>query len=152
VTDTTLPEAAIAYARTQVGVHEQPKGSNSGPEVDSYLAYVKAPPGDAWCAAFVSYCVHQADVDTTSTLVPSAGALRLYFRNPPLALKRPEPNCIGIIDHGHGLGHAFFIDQVDGDTCTTIEGNTDHLGGREGFEVAERERATRSITYFLRIA
>ena len=91
------------------------------------------------------------DVDTTSTLNRSAGALRLYFKNPALAIDAPEPNCIGIIDQGHGLGHAFFIETVDGDSCHTIEGNTDPAEGREGYMVAERDRATSSITYFLRV-
>src|SRR3982751_4851034 len=104
----TLPEATIAYARTQVGEEEQPRGSNSSPAIDGYLRYVDLPPGKAWCAAFVSYSVNQGAQDTgiAATLKPSGGALKLYFKNPDLALPEPEPNCIGIIDHGKGLGHA----------------------------------------------
>jgi hypothetical protein len=76
----------------------------------------------------------------------------LYFKNHPLAIDQPTDHCIGIIDHGGGLGHAFFIDTTDGTTCHTIEGNTDPQGGREGYMVAERDRPTQDITYFLRMA
>jgi hypothetical protein len=149
----TLAEATIAYARTQVGVQEHPRGSNCGPEVERYLAYVNLPKGKAWCAAFVSYCTgtSAADLSMTSTLKPSGGALALYFKNHALAIDEPIDNCIGIIDHGQGLGHTFFIETA-GDTCHTIEGNTDPAGGREGYMVAERDRPRADITYFLRIA
>jgi hypothetical protein len=149
----TLAEATIEYAKSQVGVQEHPKGSNAGPEVERYLAFVNLPPGKAWCAAFVSYCVgtSAADLSTTSTLKPSGGALALYFKNRPLAIDQPEPPCIGVIDHGHGLGHTFFIESTGGTSCHTIEGNTDPEGGREGYMVAERDRETADITYFIRI-
>ncbi|HXU61377.1 MAG TPA: CHAP domain-containing protein [Polyangia bacterium] len=149
----TLAEATIAYAKSQVGVQEHPRGSNAGPEVERYLAYVNLAPGKAWCAAFVSYCVgtSASDLSTTTTLKPSGGALALYFKNHPLAIDQPEPNCIGVIDHGKGLGHAFFVESVQDSTCHTIEGNADPAGGREGYMVAERDRHTADITYFLRI-
>jgi hypothetical protein len=149
----TLAEATVAYAKSQVGVQEHPKGSNRGPEVERYLAYVNLPAGKAWCAAFVSYCTgtSAADLSLDSTLKSSGGALALYFKNPDLAIDEPTDNCIGIIDHGGGLGHAFFIETTDGTNCHTIEGNTDPEGGREGYMVAERDRATTDITHFLRI-
>jgi hypothetical protein len=149
-----LPEATVSYARSQIGVEEHPRGSNAGPEVERYLAYVNLPKGKAWCAAFVSYCVgtSAADLSMDSTLKASGSALALYFKNPDLRLDAPTDRCIGIIDHGHGLGHAFFIETTTGDSCHTIEGNTDPAGGREGYMVAERDRPTSAITYFLTIA
>jgi hypothetical protein len=149
-----LAESTIQFALTQVGVEEEPRGSNSSPIIDGYLRYVNLPPGSAWCAAFVSFSVNQGAFATgiDSTLKPSGGALALYFKNHDLVLAHPVPNCIGIIDHGHGLGHAFFITDVQDSTVKTCEGNTDPAGGREGYEVAQRWRPTASITYFLRIA
>jgi hypothetical protein len=148
-----LPQATIDFARTQVGVEEEPRGSNSSPIIDGYLRNVDLPPGKAWCAAFVSFCVDRGafDIATTSTLKPSGGALKLYFKNPHLAIPHPEPNTIGVQDHGKGLGHVFFITDVQGGMCSTLEGNTDPQGGREGYTVAERTRATSTIDYFMRI-
>lgn len=149
----TIAEATIAYAKSQVGVQEHPRGSNAGPEVERYLAYVNLPKGKAWCAAFGSSCTgtSAADLFMTSTLKPSGGALALYFKNPDLRIDEPTANCIGVIDHRQGLGHTFFIETA-GDTCHTIEGNTDPQGRREGYMVAERDRPRADITYFLRIA
>jgi hypothetical protein len=93
-----------------------------------------------------------ADISTTSTLKPSGGALALYFKNPDLRLDEPTDRCIGVIDHGKGLGHAFVVETTTAASCHTIEGNTDPTGGREGYVVAERDRPTETITYFLRIA
>ena len=45
--------AALGVARTQIGVREDPPGSNNGREVAAYLDAVGLPPGNAWCAAFV---------------------------------------------------------------------------------------------------
>jgi hypothetical protein len=81
---------------------------------------------------------------------PRTPAGALYFKNHDLAIDEPTDNCIGIIDHAGGLGHTLFIETA-GDTCHTIEGNTDPLGGREGYIMAERDRPRADITYFLRI-
>ena len=57
-----LMMAAIAFAETQLGVEEQPKLSNRGPEVDEYLRSVGLNPVGqhySWCAAFIYYCFKQ---------------------------------------------------------------------------------------------
>lgn len=151
----TLAEATVAYAKSQVGVQEHPKGSNCGTEVERYLSYVNLPKGKSWCAAFVSYCTgtSAADLSMDSTLKPSGGALALYFKNRELAIDAPTDNCIFVIDHGGGLGHTGFVVTVNPDgTATTCEGNTDPQGGREGYMVAERTRQISDLTYFLSIA
>jgi len=53
--------AALQVAESQVGVTEQPPGSNDGPQIAMYRtatqgAYAGAP----WCAYFVSWCANQA--------------------------------------------------------------------------------------------
>lgn len=149
-----LSVATTNFASTQLGVHEQPKGSNTGPEINKYLAYVKLPPGKAWCAAFVSYCINQGatELNIDSTFKKSGSALHLVEYNPTLVIPQPTPNCIGIINHGKGLGHAFFISFLDEtNSAHTIEGNTDHLDSREGWVVGARIRPIKDITYFLRI-
>ena len=59
----SLGAQALQVAITQIGVMEKPKGSNSGPEVDAYLASVGLPPGLPWCMAFNNFCVQKAARD-----------------------------------------------------------------------------------------
>ena len=49
----------LRIAESQLGVHET-AGSNSGPEVDRYLASAGAAPGNPWCASFVTWALRQS--------------------------------------------------------------------------------------------
>ncbi|HET8922563.1 MAG TPA: peptidoglycan-binding domain-containing protein [Candidatus Acidoferrum sp.] len=60
-----LLSQALVKADLEVGVREQPLGSNRGPRVDQYLRSVGLDPTQgsfAWCAAFVYFCFNQACV------------------------------------------------------------------------------------------
>jgi hypothetical protein len=51
----------LAAAETQVGVSEQPPGSNDGPQLAVYRSAVAgAQPGEPWCAYFASWASAQA--------------------------------------------------------------------------------------------
>jgi hypothetical protein len=56
--------------------------------------------------------------------------------------------CVGIIDHGNGLGHAALIVGFDPDTgkCQTIEANTNGANSREGDGVYAKDN--RHLTDF----
>jgi hypothetical protein len=45
-----------------------------------------------------------------------------------------------IMDYGKGLGHTGIVVSVEGDSFTTIEGNTDAGGSRTGGSVCLRSR------------
>src|SRR4051812_3488029 len=52
---------ALDAARSQLGVTEQPPGSNDGPDIARYRGAVAgAYAGAPWCAYFVSWCAAQA--------------------------------------------------------------------------------------------
>src|SRR4051812_20824490 len=70
----SIPEAVLAVAKSQLGVQEHPRGSNSGPEVDRYLDFVHTRPGEPWCAAAVSWCCNRGGA---TQLRYSASAMRL---------------------------------------------------------------------------
>lgn len=141
-----LAQAAIDIARTQVGVREQPRNSNAGPEVARYLQAVGLGTGHAWCAAFVYWCLREAAVATgeTNTCLRHGGVLRQWqhavehrlarvsaadARNDPA---RVVPGMVFTMDHGAGLGHTGFVVAVRGGLLDTIEGNTDASRTREG--------------------
>lgn len=46
-------EAVLAHAHAAVGISEEPRGSNDGPELRRFLAGTGFEPGQAWCAYFV---------------------------------------------------------------------------------------------------
>lgn len=144
---TSLSQEALFVAITQVGVREEK--SNKGPEVARYLKAVGLPVGYAWCMAFVYWCTEMAanKLQQPNPLIKTAGVLdqlnRTTLRILPPRSSGIKPGDVFIMDLGKGLGHTGFIEKVNVGTFSTIEGNTNAAGSREGIEVARR---TRSIT------
>jgi hypothetical protein len=134
----TLTEAALAFAVSQIGVHEQ-GGNNTGPEVDLYLASVGLDPGFSWCASFVYYCFKQAAQQLALTNpCPKTGAgLRLWkLADTGWKDSNPVPGAIYVLDHGSGTSHVGLIETVDsGNVLTEISGNTNRSGSRNGDSV-----------------
>ncbi len=150
---------ALRIAGTQADKRVRETSRNGGPEVDVYLRSVGLGPGYAWCASFLHWCFDQGSaVCALDNPCPhTAGALRLW----DLSAKGwqvkdandVQPGDVFVIDHGHGLGHAGFIEsRKDDDSFWTIEGNTNPGGSREGDGVYRRTRRRDEITRgYLRI-
>jgi hypothetical protein len=158
---------ALAVAAAQIGVREQPEGSNSGPEVDRYLASVGVAPrvgpaaNRAWCAAFVYWCFQTAarSLAVTNPVVKTGGVLRHWNEasthdavrrhRKARALEDPSfvrPGFIFVYDFGRGLGHTGLIERIDNGRMITVEGNIAEgaTPGREGVGVFRTDR--RKIT------
>jgi hypothetical protein len=145
----------LTTAKSQIGVMEQPPGSNRGPEVDTYVLRVGRNPADqlAWCAAFVYFCFDEAAkaVGRSNPVVKTAGVLDHWAtagqRGIPRvtgtrAVQNPDlvrPGHIFVIDTGGGHGHLGLVVEVVGGKLITIEGNTNDGGSREGVGVFLRE-------------
>jgi len=140
----TYVEAVLDFAGGEVGVREV--GRNAGPRVEEYQAVVHLRPGDAWCAALVSFVFLRVAerLGIPCPLNLSGGALHLWEGAPrEQRTQTPEPGAIFVIDHGHGLGHVGIVEHVNVGApgeLDTIEGNTDGSGGREGDGVYRRIR------------
>jgi hypothetical protein len=150
-----LLAAAIDIARTQIGVSEQPPGSNRGPEVDAYLRAAGLNPrgNHAWCAAFVYWVFLRAaaTLGAPAPLPQTAGVQamwrgigerqRLRIR-PAEARADPglvEPGMLFFLAFAGGLGHVGLVTGVHDGQLTTIEGNTGQVSGsREGTGVFQR--------------
>lgn len=132
---------AINYAKTQVGVKES--GKNRGVEVEKYLKSVGLGGGFAWCVAFVHYCFQQAN--KINPFPKTAGVHDAWNKLKANRISEPENNCLFFIDTGGGFGHMGFVLSVDGDTLTTIEGNTNSGGSRDGEGVYLRTRKKSTI-------
>jgi hypothetical protein len=153
---TTLASAAVAFAATQIGVREDPPLSNRGREVEAYLASVGVPPGNAWCAAFVYFCVDRAAAAKgLANPLPKTGKVLDMWRK---ALKAGLPclttqqavaapglvssGMIFVMDFGEGKGHTGLVKDLAGGRLATIEGNSNDDGSRDGVGVFAQTRRT----------
>lgn len=155
---------AIGIAATQVGQMEMPAGSNRGPMVDQYLRAAGIDPehssnaGRAWCMAFV-YWVFQGGATRLGAANPlprTAGCLDHWNRAAMVAGARRitaqeafatpalvRPGAIFIFDFGHGEGHAGIVERIaPGGRLTTLEGNSNDNGSRDGVGVFRLDRRT----------
>lgn len=156
--------AALGVAVSQIGVMEQPLGSNAGPMVNQYLKSVATAPGNFWCMAFVHWCFQQAG--NGATIFPkTAGCLDAWNRAKKVngikiitraqALADPNlvrPGAVFIHDYGSGHGHTGLVRQSISGALRTIEGNSNNSGSRNGlgvFELNRRNVADATLKGFL---
>jgi hypothetical protein len=159
-----LSEAIVPIAKKEVGVEEQPRGSNRGPRVDEYLAATWMSKKDQangfpWCAAFVCWVVREAmalaGVEETKTFKrpKTAGAWdfehwSLSQDNTTQTKHKPgandvQPGDIVIYTFSH-IGIAISTANSDG-MVICIEGNSNENGSREGYKVVRKARHLRTI-------
>ena len=135
-------------AQEHLGVREH--GKNRGPHVDIFLRSAGLDPTRGaypWCAAFVNYCFQVAATDTgaTNRHPKTASVAKLWAKAPPHArTMTPAEGAIFVMLRPDGKGHTGIIESVfvdeKGVGMTTIEGNTDASGGREGDGVYRKIR------------
>lgn len=163
-TQERLSARTLEIAASQVGVMEQPLGSDRGPQVDLYLASVELGPGYFWCMAFVHWCFCEAaDALGVENPFPRTANCIEAWRRTALrrrlsrnaALDDPSlvrPGMVFILDKGNGSGHTGFVKETSNLTLTTIEGNTNPKGGGRGigvFELSRRHISDADLVGFL---
>ena len=134
----TLPERMVAWADSQVGVKEVPKGSNRGPMVDEYEAYYGLK-GQPWCACFVAWCMNKAGF-SKSQIGKSALVADWANQFKGKRVETPKRGDLGYWVTSKGTGHIFIVVGYALGVVRTIEGNTNDDGSREGYEVCKRTR------------
>ena len=133
----SLAATVLRVAAGECGVREDPSGSNSGPEVDGYLASLGLPPGKSWCAAFLYWCFDEAARRRhVANPLPRTGCvLELWAAAQSAhagivgatAVKDPRlvtPGMVFCLDCGRGRGHAGLVAGLADGRLVTIEGNT----------------------------
>ena len=151
--------AALAVAISQIGVQEQPEGSNRGPKVDEYqrAAGLTLPAGSGagyfWCMAFVFWCFKEAAAPNAPVFPKTAGCLdawnKVKAKSPGKVITRAaamanpalvKPGMVFILDYGGGQGHTGFVRKSVSGALLTVEGNSNSSGSRNGLGVFELNR------------
>lgn len=116
----------LAAAQAEVGVAEEPPGSNDGARIADYRAAVRgAIPGAPWCAYFVSWAAARAGTplgDAGEGFGSVAALTEWAGRTGKLlpAGSQPEPGDLVLF----GDRHVGIVESVAADgTLTTVEGN-----------------------------
>lgn len=153
--DSSMPlgEATLVYARAHLqSAPREVGGANRGPWVRLYMRGHQGAEY-AWCAGFVTFLMRQA-ADSMAAELPIAGS----FSCDTLAAQAEEagvlvveadaspetvtPGSLFLVRRTAGdWTHTGLVVEADDDTFTTIEGNTNDAGDREGYEVCARTRS-----------
>lgn len=158
---TTIAEKLVDLARTQVGIFEVSR--NQAPGIAKYWTATTYPNGmtnrEPWCAAFTCWLVKTAVGDTP---------IKWSLPKSPVAydnekwgaanegkgvhvLKSSEKPKAGDIFTLATASHTGLVIGVSGSNVTTIEGNTNAAGSREGDGVYIKTRPISTIRKFIRI-
>ena len=149
-----MRELAIDIAASQIGVVEQPRGSNRGPEVDQYIRAAGLNPASdsfPWCVCFLYWVFGQAaQLKKIENPLPKTAGVHVLWslgKDTEAVVVRPsaanannvKPGMIFLLDTGGGHGHAGLVIGVAGENLVTIEGNTNAGGSADGYGVFRRE-------------
>lgn len=127
---TQLQRQTLIVAKRFVGTREV-GGSNRGPLVEKFLAFVGLAKGNPWCASFAAYCCHMAAKELgVSCSVPKTGstsAIARWAMKTGNILSQPEPGCLVLVRgnaYGTGYVHTALVhDVLPNGMLLTVEGN-----------------------------
>lgn len=147
-----LPKKRDLVATTymlEVGVRES-TGKNDGRDVEKYLASVGLGKGYAWCAAFVRWCLDQANVNSSITAwSPTAHNKSdiVYYKQKWRRNAQSGDVFTLYYERLGRIGHTGFVNRTynDDSMVETVEGNTNVQGSREGDGVYLKFRPIKTI-------
>ncbi|WP_442591915.1 CHAP domain-containing protein [Pedobacter sp. AW31-3R] len=130
----------VKIASDELGVKEK-TGHNDGERVEAYLKCVNLKRGQPWCAAYVSWIFAKAGFSK-----PRSGWSPDLFPSSRLARSALPGNVLGIYFASYQrIAHVGLITNVDGEWITSVEGNTNVNGSREGDGVYKKLRHLKTI-------
>jgi hypothetical protein len=155
-----LATLKVAYAELEAGVRE--KSDNWSPRIKEYLNEADVKDPAPWCAGFVNWCAKQAanSMNVLSPLedVPVEAYVQSYYQyasghNWVVQPKDVKPGMLFAIwfPSLKRYAHIGFVYEVDPNLkwFTTIEGNSNDDGSREGIEVCSNKRNIKPTVVFM---
>ena len=133
----TAGQGALAAAQAEVGVAEQPPGSNDGPRIAEYRTATAGSAVGPWCAYFTSWCASQAGVPLgeVGQGFGSVDALYAWAQRTGRAVPAGQgvsPSAGDLIVWGGR--HIGIVESVDPDgSIHTIEGNSSNAVSRRTY-------------------
>ncbi|HET7486498.1 MAG TPA: CHAP domain-containing protein [Acidimicrobiales bacterium] len=146
--------AVVAIAQAQLGLGEDPPGSNRGPAIAKFQGSA-ALVGEAWCADFASWVYARADTPFTGGLdggwrLSAVAGVQAWFQANGIWVDRgqasfaaalaplPQPRAVpqpgdAIVFAAAGQDHMGLVESVDGDVVQTIEGNSSDAVARRRY-------------------
>lgn len=165
----TPPDLLVQIAEEQMGLREEPKGSNSGPALKKFfeaddLEIDNKTDGYPWCASFVSWCLQEwvrrlqrsgkvienfaAPCAARAFALESWAARNGCIIKPP-SIFNPQRGDIVTYKFSH-CGIITAVSKNDPRFFSAIEGNTNDDGSAEGYEVSSRARSALSLRFIIR--
>jgi hypothetical protein len=144
IVSTLEVRAMLRLAASQVGVKEQRKNRTK------YGRWYGMN-GQAWCAMFVSWVGAHAGVSlpkiNSNKGFAAVVSARSFARKNNLLTTKPRVGSVFLIIGRNGKGHTGFVESINWArrTITTIEGNTNAGGSRNGDGVYRRTRRISKI-------
>ena len=133
----TAGQGALAAAQAEVGVAEQPPGSNDGPRIAEYRTATAGSAVGPWCAYFTSWCASQAGVPLGEVGQGFGSVDALYAWAQRTGRAVPAGQGVSpsagdlIVWGGHHIG---IVESVDPDgSIHTIEGNSSNAVSRRSY-------------------
>lgn len=144
--------AVMSVAKAHLAEHpREVGGDNKGPWVRMYMKGNEGKPW-AWCAGFTSFCMHQA-ADAGAGSAPIKGSfscdsLAAQAKDAGIFLpdRKASPDDIPagamflVRRTSTDWTHVGFVNAANAGAFSTVEGNTNDDGDREGYEVCARSR------------
>lgn len=139
----TTADAVLSAARSQLGYRE---GSDNDTKFGQWYGLNHNP----WCAMFVAWCAHQAGADDIIPKVAYCPSGVDWFKARNAWHTTPKVGDV-VYFEWPGLGraaHTGLVEAVHPDgSVTTIEGNTNVAGAREGIGVMRQRRRRYILGY-----
>jgi hypothetical protein len=147
MSNNTTPKTILDLARSQLGVKEDPAGSNA--VIYNTVYYGKAVSGRAypWCAAFLWWLFHVAGASALyyggKRTASSTALMNYYKKQGQFVTSDYRPGDIVFFSWSGSrtkADHAGIIESADGKSLMTIEGNTSSESDDNGGSVMRRNR------------
>lgn len=133
----SLRVCVLNCARDEVGVKES-TGNNDGERVERYLRHIGLTKGNPWCAASQAFIFSSCGAPN-----PKSAYCPDWFHEIDVIYQRgTQKDDFDVCTPGDLFGlyfaekgriaHMGMIEGVEGQRVTTLEGNTNDTGGREG--------------------
>ena len=146
--------AVLKIAEWQEGVVEMPSGSNRVKYNTSYYGKAVSGAAFAWCLAFVWWVFREAGFNLYKTASCTAFVNRYRAFSPgQIVTGNYKPGDIVFFDFSgrrKKTEHCGIVVEVNGNTMTTIEGNTGTGNDANGGAVMRRVRSVGLITCAVR--